>query len=190
MESGDTLRIPVDRGLAAARAMLDRRGVEGPEERFVIEDPTIQLLWSFRRGPVCVAAVRTVDKATANALTAAYADVADGAEQLVVVHDTKCTSDGAKELEQHTVFSVSELHFNPFRFAFFNDAGLVRAADVTPALLKAIGGDPSKRSGMNVTDPLAKYLDAAEGDLVWTNDSWGTLEPTVSYYSVRLTDSS
>ena len=48
-----------------------------------------------------------------------------------------------------------------------------------------IGGDPELCKGINLVDPLAKYLGAKTGQVVWTKDRWGTLEPSITYRVVR-----
>lgn len=184
MQNVDTLRLPADNGIDEARAMLDKRGIDGKETGFLIDDASIGMMWSFARGPVCVVGVINVDKSAATSIVRAFKE-AQHATQLVVLYRNKCTIDGAKELDDPDidVFSINEIYHNPFKFSFFESAGLIR--EVTPDILEQVGGDLSKCKGIYKHDPLAKYLGAKEKQIVWTLDRYGTLEPSMNYRVVR-----
>jgi DNA-directed RNA polymerase subunit H (RpoH/RPB5) len=202
MENVDTLRLPVDNGLYEAQAMLDKRGVVGPETVFAIDDPTITLRWAFARGTTGALAVNVLNKSTAVAINAAFEN-AENLDELVVVYLNNCTPDGAKELVPCDVFAIDHLYLNPLKMGYLMDAGLYRdiATDTVPTsvydeelrkmvvknvpLLQVIGGDPEKCKGINLVDALAKYLGAKAGQVVWTNDRWGTLEPSITYRVAR-----
>lgn len=189
MENADragVMSMPVDRGLADARAMLLKRDPEGQAD--AVEEPFhvdgVPLLWSFVRGGVAAAAVEVLNKHAAAALIAA---AEEAGRDLVAIYRAKRTNDGRRVFEEYKGerrienWRMNRLYLNVMRLKFCSDVGVVRKADITPELLERIGGNSADTGETYETDPIPRYLDARVGDLTWTDNHWGTLESSRDY---------
>jgi hypothetical protein len=188
MENADrhgVIRMPVDNGLQEVRNMLTRRDPTSKdleEKQFDVEG--VQLIWSFVRGETAAAGVEALNKGSAATLIAA-AEAAD--KKLIIVYTRKRTNDGRRAFEEykgkHRIenWKLDRIYLNPFKFNYYRDAGHISKDDITPELMERISKDPTENVETYDTDPLPRYLGAEIGDLVWTDNTWGTLEPSIDY---------
>lgn len=190
MENADrstVISMPVDHGMQEARNMILRRDpalAVSKETVFDVND--IVMLWSFVRGNTAAIGVEQLNKGVAASIVSA---AKKANKNLVVVYTNKRTNDGRRILEEHAAkvpllrienWRLKHIYLNPLKYKYFQDAGLVRKADITPKLIERIG-NPSENGETYESDPLPRYLGAEIGDLVWTDNTWGTLEPSRDY---------
>jgi DNA-directed RNA polymerase subunit H (RpoH/RPB5) len=179
---GGTINLPVDNGLSESHKMLTVRGCSAKVSDFCAGDAKV--VWSYARGNVAVACVEVLDKASSSSLIAA-AKVAK--KDLVVIYTRKYTNDARRAFEDHKSkyavesWKLESIFLNPTKYKYFVDSGRIPKDKVTPDILERIGGNCEENAETYETDPLPKYLGAKAGDLVWTKNTWGTLEPSVDY---------